>query len=63
MFDLNWAFPVNSVTSVGFLNVGYRMPNHVFVVKWLERLLEALSVGFSTWLISLPLPCDVMLHH
>lgn len=28
----------------------------------LERLLEALSVGFSTWLISLPLPCDVMLH-
>ena len=63
MFDLNWAFLANSVTSVGFLNIGYCMPNHVFVVKWVGRLLQALSVGFSTWLISLPLPFNAMLHH
>ena len=63
MFDLNWAFLANFVTSVGFLNIGYCMSNHVFVVKWVGRLLQVLSVGFSTWLISLPLPFNVMLHH
>ena len=45
MFDLNWAFPVNSVTSVGFLNIGYCMPNHVFIGKWLERLLRYFPRG------------------
>lgn len=52
MFDLNWALPVDSVTSVGFLNGGAVCPNHVFVVKWLERLLEALVLVFLlTWLV------------